>query len=274
MEPKRLKSTRVSRPYPRVSSQGASRWLPAPRLHLGDSPPLGAVLPVEPWGVVVPAEEMHSTPCYIGIYAWNISLDATIVLHWEHSDGTGKQQDERVYEGGTHVAFDLPQAWMIDAIGKSVVVSYEMLEKNGTRTPSPPLEFTVAQFLEVPPVRYQEFEYGEPFEASRFPESIHAIIDRIPDVQDYHRMEFWLITDAYDSEGNSSIQNWLRLPVAGVADGPVMLTIPADAYTGFHSERYPFVRVVSHIYAAMLPSPNHEDWVRMWTIGSNEVLPS
>ncbi len=275
MKPKRIKGTRVSLRHMRAGRRRAGGALLPPKIHVELFPPLGDIVDVPPWGVVVPAEVVeYGMPFHASVRAFDtdIPAGATVVLYWEHKDGTAKEQDSKVYSGEAFVVFELPNAWLTAAIGKPVSLHYEVIRENGDRTPGPALDINMTKFLEIPPVRYDEIGFGEPLDPARFPDAIHATIDRIPNVQSYHEMEFRFLVIGASSGQDGTILHMLTYSLSGIEGGPKTFTIPAESYTGFHDDHYTEISIEAHIFSLMYPE-QEQDWVWRWKIGDNLVVP-
>lgn len=267
--PKSLGFHSSARIVPRRTLQA----LQPPRLHGLHYPPHGVIHEAPPWGLVIPAEAWEQgIPYHVSVETGSIPIGATVTLHWQHKDGSYAQQTSVEYEGsGEFVLFVIRAEWLEASIGKSVSLHYEVSSRNGSRALGPAVDIDMAPPLEVPPIRIEGLSFGEPLDPLKFPEAVHPIVDRIANARPYHECSFWAIVVGETNHGSLPVIRQLNLPLQGVEDGPVRLTVPASLYTGMYGGE--IVRVYIHwvLTAQMLPPPNM-DWLNRWQMGLTDVL--
>jgi hypothetical protein len=249
--------------------------LEPPRLHGLYNPPGGVIHEAPPWGFVIPAEAWEQgVPYHVTVEAGPLPVGATVTLHWEHKDGTYKEQASAEYDGSTDpVVFVLQPAWLAASIGKPVSLYYEVTLHSGDRVQGPAIDIDMAAPLEVAPIRLEELAFGEPLDPEKFPDAIHPIVERIPNLRPYHQCAFYAMVAGVTADGFMPLFRLLELPLEGIAEGAVRLTVPASLYTNTYDDNIVHVYIRWVVSAPMLPPPNI-DWINSWLVGVTDVLPT
>jgi len=229
---------------------------------------------VHPWGFIVPGEVVaYDSTILATIQTHRVPVGTTFIVRLVPDDGSAAYETRILHVGPNPVEYiQLPNAWLAPFIGRSVYLGYEAEWPDGTTSEGPGLDFQISPLLEIPPVKFEGVEPGEPLDPAKFPDGLVATVGPIRQIRDYHKAGFYFaVNGTLNGYISTLILRGYNLP--GVKDRAVSVTIDPGAYSGHYEDGYTDVYAVALLQAHLVPRPNPHG-VESYPLGRMDVLPT